>query len=362
MRCAMLAIVLAGCFSLPSDDGTGFLCQIEPVCGDGFTCLNERCVAAPRSFLFLEFPDQEPPDEPLDNFPLLVRLDGEKARRALMRDDASDLRFTALDGTVLAHELDTVTDTEVTAWVRVPQIAGRDTILRVEYGQAEPAPALAPEMVWSDDYAAVFHFTGDSVRDSTAHHRDGTAAGLTMPATALIGGGREFMSPGFMEIAAFDLGSFTISGWIYEKRAEGFSTLAARQQTNDKENDFWIGNDHGMYAAYPAGVNAIQGSASKLAQYVRLAVTVGSTGAKLYVNGDAPAVTNVGTFNPTNQNPIFLGADRDTAQAAPDVSFLDGVLDEVRIETVERTRVWIHADYLSQSGGLIRYGEILRPD
>lgn len=369
MRGAIVSLALTGCFSLPSDEGTRFSCPTEPACPDGFTCLNQRCVATPRSFLFLDFRGAGAPDEDLDHFPLLVKLAAPHAQRDKMRDDASDLRFTTLDGTVLAHELDTITDTEVIAWVRVPLLQGNDTILRVDYGQATLPPALAPETVWSDRYAAVFHFTGDSLRDSTANHHDGRAIGSTMSTAGSIGGGRSFQNPSAVELAAIDLDAFTISGWMYQEMAEGgYNTLAARQRTTTPDNDFWLGerlhegvHAYVVQAAATTGVPELPASASKFARFVRLAATASSTGVNLYVDDDAPT-TKAEAFRPGNQNRIFLGADRDMTGTGPDTAFFDGVLDEVRIETAERSPAWLRADYLSQSDALITYGPVLGTD
>ena len=56
-----------------------------------------------------------------------------------------------------------------------------------------------------------------------------------------------------------------------------------------------------------------------------------------------------------NEKPIVLGADNNNDAALPDSDFLDGRLDEVRIETVARSQEWLRIDYLSMTDQLIRY-------
>lgn len=63
--------------------------------------------------------------------------------------------------------------------------------------------------------------------------------------------------------------------------------------------------------------------------------------------------------------PIYLGCDRNnnlmmTPPGVPDRDFLDGRLDEIRIERTTRSQAWITADVVSMRDQLISYGPIER--
>jgi hypothetical protein len=60
-----------------------------------------------------------------------------------------------------------------------------------------------------------------------------------------------------------------------------------------------------------------------------------------------------------SRRPIYLGADDDElAGPPPPDDLLDGVLDEVRLEHVERPDDWVLIDDLAMRDALISYGAI----
>ena len=66
--------------------------------------------------------------ETLTDFPGLVILNSSNIDYAQTKDDGSDLRFFAADGTPLAYEIDQWNEAgDSSVWVRVPQIAGNSS-------------------------------------------------------------------------------------------------------------------------------------------------------------------------------------------------------------------------------------------
>lgn len=309
--------------------------------------------------------------EPLVDFPLLVRLAGEHLDRTQLQSDARNLEFH-LDGARLAYEIESAGD-PVLAWVRVPALSGTNLAIRVGYGAGTAAAASEP--VWSAAYAAVFHLAEPSgpPRDATGHY--GAAAIAEIGATPIaaapgqIGGGRGFQSMRnhAVQIDAVDLmySAFTVSGWMFELAPPAtYHALVTREHDRGADNFFWIGDHTGNYFGEVyrtnGGLTLDSNKTAAIDTWVHLALTATSAGvdskATLLINGVVDVVQSVdGLPPPGTERPIVLGADNNAGGPEPGVDWLDGRLDEVRIETVARSAGWVRADYLSMTDQLIRY-------
>ena len=94
--------------------------------------------------------------------PVLVKLDPSRIDYALVQPNGADLRFIDADNTTqLNYEVASWNPGGVsTVWVRVPQIDANsinDSITLYYNNPAAPA-AQNPPLVWSNGYAAVWHF------------------------------------------------------------------------------------------------------------------------------------------------------------------------------------------------------------
>jgi biopolymer transport protein ExbB len=82
----------------------------------------------------------------VEQFPLLVRLHGDTFDFSQAAADGADLRFSAADGTPLAHEIESWDATRGAAavWVRVPRIEGNAVQeLRLHWGNPAAASRTA---------------------------------------------------------------------------------------------------------------------------------------------------------------------------------------------------------------------------
>ena len=309
--------------------------------------------------------------EQLIDFPLLVRLDSEHLDRTQLQPDARNLEFH-LDGMELAYEIEDAGD-PVLAWVRVPMLSGSGLAIRVGYGAG--TAAAASQQVWSPSYEAVFHLAESSgpPRDATGHYAEASIAEIGSPPIAAvggqIGGGRGFQSGRrhAVQIDAANLmySAFTVSGWMYELGLPtAYHALVTREHDKSADNFFWIGDHAGSYfgEVYRSkGGLALNSNKPGMAKtWVHLALTATSEGvnsrATLFINGMEDVFQSVdGLPPPGTERPIVLGADNNSGDPEPGVDLLDGSLDEVRIETVARSREWVRADYLSMTDQLIRY-------
>jgi hypothetical protein len=325
----------------------------------------------PHSALLLHL-DRSDVQEPLIDFPLLVQLDDQHLDRSRLRDDARDLQFT-LDGQPLAYEIEdpgAPGGPPVIAWVRLPKLFGRDTTIRVDHGGGEPTVESSMP-VWSASYAAVFHLAeaAGSTRDATGHYPGSSVTEVgapgPSPAPGWISGGRAFVSTSrnAIQVDARDLmySPFTVSGWLYETmRPQGFHALVSREHESAGANAFWIGDQGGTYQGelFDTAEQFVKSNvAAKLGQWVHLALTATSSVATLYIDGVVVQTSGplAGFPAPTRLNPIVLGADNNSATSMPNSDFLDGRLDEVRVETVARPAEWLRVDHLSMTDQLIRY-------
>ena len=310
------------------------------------------------------------PGEALVDFPLLVVLDDNRVDRARLLGDASNLAFVADDGRPLAREIEASGapgGPPLVAWVRVPLIVGATTTISVRY-DGSPAPASD---VWDESYAAVWHMGGPGpLVDSTANHRDGVAAG-THAVDGVIGPARAFdvaqqdciVVPG---LAGVPLPALTAMGWLrfHAPPADGYEVVVTRELGDGGHDDFFVG----VHGASPfADVTVAPGADASAGgpdigvnDWHHLAMTF--DGARLAFALDGTIRSSEPAPGPltTSPGPVYLGCDRDnnsgtTPPGEADNIYLDGELDEVRVETVARSPAWLAYDVAAMQDRVIRY-------
>ena len=130
----------------------------------------------------------------LTGFPLLVRLSAARQPWFNPADcgaNGADLRFALADGTLLAHEIDTWSESgESVVWVNLPTLTA-STEIKAYWGVKDSslAPAVTASDTWSD-YIAVYHLgEGDKYAyDSSANGYTATnAAAVSLGANPPVG-------------------------------------------------------------------------------------------------------------------------------------------------------------------------------
>lgn len=327
--------------------------------------------------LSVDFRGRFAPSEELLDVPLLVVLDDRRARRERMQPDASDLRFYDATGKLLPHELEQVGSpggAPLIAWVRVPRLTGASTKLAARYGGT--AEAAATDSVWSSAFAAVWHFderAGSPARDATGRGHHGTLLGTSLGA-GLIGPARKFVATKRDAIVVADSADLTfeqvtLSAWVQFATSPGnlYYTAISRQLRDGGENELFLSN----YAntingeiATSEGSFAHSGSTLQVGQWLHLAAVYDGASLTLYLNGLRDAARAAVGGLARTANPIFLGADRNSAitpAGKPDDDFLDGLLDEVRVENVARSPAWMAAADLIMRDEAITYEAVAGP-
>ena len=377
-RCAARGSALAARRS----SSLAMLLAIALACGCGRIDFEGQGAFEPTGYaawstLAVTLPPQRSSAEPLVDFPLLVVLDDSRARRDLMSPDGADLRFFDASGQLLAHELEQVGApgaAPLLAWVRLPRVDGTSLALIAAYGGAVQAPraALSP---WSKEFAAVWHFDETalaSARDATGTGHTGAARGTRLTA-GLIGQGRAFTAAAKDAVVVADapeltFETFTISAWTRYDKPPGqlYFTSMSRQFNAFGENELFLSNFAGKAnaeIATTAGSFVTSGGALPLSRWVHLAAVYDGVALTLYVDGRPSASLPASGRPARTANPLFLGADRNngsgnTPPGVPDADFLDGALDEVRVERTARSAAWQEASYLAMQDQAISYGPV----
>jgi hypothetical protein len=255
-------------------------------------------------------------------------------------------------------------------WSRgyVPEIVGTSTTLTVELGGTLPAPST--DSVWSSSYEAVYHLSNGAI-DATVNHHDGAAFSASNPIVTDSGriascqsfanGANAYVIP---DSAALDLPQLTVSGWIQSNVTNSFRTLVGRSVMASNFDDFWLGTHNGKQRVevtwIPTTDVGFDTGTVSAATWTHLAMTASSSELTPYVDGVVGA-----QMKPTGANvqhdptPILIGADEESS-TIPNANFLDGAVDEIRIEHGVRSAPWIHYDDQAQRDLVITYGPVER--
>ena len=160
---------------------------------------------------------------------MLIVLNSSNIDYTQTKNDGSDLRFFAADGTPLAYEIEQWNEGgDSSVWVRVPQITGSSNSdsIWMYYGNNAAEPGETSGGVWDSNFVGVWHLneeqTGSSgavvYKDSTSYGNDGLDWVAATGQEGQVTDGQEFGANDWIEIAhdaSLDLrDSMTISFWI----------------------------------------------------------------------------------------------------------------------------------------------------
>jgi hypothetical protein len=302
----------------------------------------------------------------LEDFPVYVALtDASLAAHAAA--DGSDIYFTADDGTaVLDHEIQRwdAGGGVLQAWVRLPALDDvKDTTIYLHYGDATAAVAPNPAGVWKNGFVMVWHLEqapsnqADVIRDSLGV-RHGTTGGLSagdLVASAL---GRGLRFSGGNDEVTFSnplLGStpHTISAWVDQGATVDNDALivlgtGSCRQARWFHTRFGVGNAENVAAGFYCDDWLDPGFSVVGQGWTLVHWTFGGNDeSRLYRDGALAA----GPFQHDNPPATQGGSGRlGNASAAFGQNMgLHGVVDEVRISTIERDPAWIATEFANQS-------------
>jgi hypothetical protein len=268
-------------------------------------------------------------------------------------------------GNALPTELD-----DDIAWARVSLPPATIVTLQVGFG---PVPAQ-PGPVWADTYEGVWHLSGGvNVHDSSIHARLGVAVG-TATKVGMLGKARTFGGTiadyiTVVTAAPIALSTMTASAWVNFSTVPvgtDFVSLLTREHLDTASDDFYLGADPNGYPIGNVWTNQSYSSAYNTAlstgYWVHLVTVYDGSSVTVYEDtvSATPTVVVAGAVSATNAV-LYLGCDRNNftgvePPAVPDTNYLDGALDEVRLESVARPPDWLGFEDHAMRDQVITYG------
>jgi len=318
--------------------------------------------------------------ENLTNFPVLVKLTNSNFDFSKAQSSGQDLRFVDADNsTQLSHEIEYYDTTGETAviWVKIPQIDGSSNtdFIYMYYGNAAAADGQNITDVWSNNFAAVYHFAEQNgyYQDSTSNNNDANTQQVTsrdnMDANGLgyypkfVAASGDYVGVPDDTSLQFGSGDFTILVRANASSDLTDTDLIRKGSTNTADPDSWWKLEWGTNVTNQVRWEVRVSGTAKQAKYTKTPDgnwhnfwgTRDTTNnlVELFIDGSQVASVEgiSGSVDPTTSTNIGIGS-KDTY----DDDHFNGYLDDVRFSNTLRSADWIAAQHLSLENTFITYG------
>jgi autotransporter-associated beta strand protein len=325
--------------------------------------------------------------EVLTNFPVLIVLNKSISGFDYQQFSAgsADLRFKSGDGaTNLNYEMDTWNPRgDSMVWVQVPRFTNNCSIIASwgNLANTNPPACTTNGATWTTNFLAVWHLNQtppDDMLDSTTNNNDAVSTNILVASQVdgLIGDSLDFDgADNWLNVSnttplKLTGGRFTLSAWV-NLYAANTGVIMAKGRNGGSWDSWFLGagSNYGAdfnanptnrlcvgfrYGSGPGNlVLASQTSNVTLSNWVSVVGTLDGANLTLYVNGQPNAVTPA-TQSPYNiSEQVWIGADLNR-------NYLNGQLDELRVETVARSSNWIWAAYqnVASNAAFASYGAV----
>jgi hypothetical protein len=298
------------------------------------------------------------------NFPILIRLNTGNFDFSQSQPGGADIRFTKKDNTPEPYEIERWDAASQLAeiWVRVDTVYGSDSMqsLTMYWGNPDAANESNDPAVFntSNGFIGVWHMSEDpsagtgSIKDRTANAHNATPYGSMTAANSVDGavgkalafdGTNDYLNAGNVSVP----GNYSVGLWVL------LDTLGDYQRfiTKDSSYTLWYDKDSVSVRMehMPAGSwwrGLLQDGGTRVpmttgAWYYFVGSFDGAE-VRLYANGAEASVSGpISAIPRTNSKPVTLG--QSTGH-----SFVNGIMDEIRIEGTARSADWIHLCYMNQ--------------
>lgn len=301
------------------------------------------------------------------DFPLAVKFDSATFNFSTAGADGNDIVFTKANGDVLPCDVELwdAAGKRAVVWVNIDTIySGRDDQhIIMHWGDLQNANRTTGSGVFdtADGFAAVWHMNDDpqsgeaSIMDRTVNGYNGTPSSSMTSASVVsgkIGNALNFNGVSdSIDAGQLDIGSrYSMSLWINAADLRGKSK---RFIWKDSSYTFWYdATGYGVRAEHFTDSLVWRGMYQDGSHFCRLdtaewyylSVTYDGEKIRLFVNGNlSDSTENISDIPRRSSKPLSIGGRSD--------EFVKGIIDEVRIERVARSAVWIKLCYLSQKQG-----------
>lgn len=302
--------------------------------------------------------------EPLDDIPVLVKLDQSRIDYNTTQNLGQDLRFMTPDfSQSLAFEIEKWQPFGTSyVWVKVPRIepqgqAGAE--FWMVYGNPGVGPGEQPAAVWSNGYVSVHHFDGD-LADATGNGHDGVTS--TPPSATddgAIAGAMSFN--GLDQFVAlpqeqdFDFTDrMSVSVFIRVQSftrtwqaviAKGDTAWRVHRNENNNHLAFDNNDEDGI-------VNHNGNSRVDNGIWHHVLATYDGETKRLFVDGSQDFSRNYDEDMNRNDHPVSIGENNEQTNR-----WFQGEIDELRISSVPRSASWATAQHRSMTDdGFVIFG------
>ena len=300
------------------------------------------------------------------NFTVLVNLTTDSNLANHTKSNGGDILFTSSDGvTKLSHEIEKFDHStgQLVAWVKIPTLSyTANTVLYMYYGNSDASNQWATDgSAWDSSYKGIWHLNNDpsgsapQLKDSTSNANDGTFSGSMTSGDQVPGkidGSTDFDgSNDYAETSTVNsLGvgtTLTLSTWVnFRSSDSNWNAIASRIKKTANNDGYWLGLINNKFRAFvgPCCTNYIDTTLSYSTEAWHYVVLKSDgTNYAIYVDGQkASSDKSVGSIPVSNESARF-------AYSISSGQVFNGVMDELRISSVNRSVDWMTTEYNNQN-------------
>ncbi|NLB55900.1 MAG: DUF2341 domain-containing protein, partial [Lentisphaerae bacterium] len=291
----------------------------------------------------------------LTDFPALIVLEETDLGAGFYYDDFlslpyNDLRFTKDDKvTPLIFEVDSwEPEGKSYVWVRIPELTSSTTIYMF-WGKENmrALPFMTDGSVWNEDFLGVWHMNDDTettIRDSTMNPFNGIKKEINNPleVDSVVGKGQKF-DVNYIDLTGMtdQTQTYTISMWINGERSGSY--MFPFDIESGRILVAWGSSTAGQIAIHDGGWKNF-GSTPPTNVWHHIAFQLDATFSTMtmYLNGEQYE-SSLPYSRRSIGGKIAFGSSSNFRER-----FFPGILDEVRISTILRSRDWIWACWKNQ--------------
>lgn len=298
-------------------------------------------------------------DQDISNFTMVVLLNQTNFDFSHSNTDGNDIRFINESLDLLPYERvkHNATSMKAEYWVKVPQVhSDVDTVLYMYYTTDDKTDGANPDIVWDNNFIAVYHMDEASPRDSSAYGNDATGygtnvvSGIVDTALKFEQGNNDYVDVADGGVSDFDItGSFTIMFWVQCNLGGDCTNVGLVGKWKNNVGYLTILDASGRPDAYldAGNGNALSPDAISLTttwHHIVAVFDLPNTDLYIYVDGKLKAVDTTATTVTASNDPFEIGR-----YAGSTTVDLGGNIDEVRVSNRTRGSAWINASYRNQN-------------
>ena len=283
----------------------------------------------------------------LVNFPVLISC-GDSNLKLRADEAGDDIVFVSYQDntTVCPHEIESYSNGDLTAWVRIPRLASSEaTKLWMYYNNSACSNQENKTGVWDDDFVGVWHLH-NGFNDSTAYWNNGTKIGSPTLITGKIG--NSYFFDGDVDAVnishnlSLRIDDYTIECWIDAASVQNnWAGIVGKHYQTNNEYMFQLDGEGDDVIMYHAGsqwdTNIDLTDIDDNWRYLLL--TRNDNTETSYLNGIQRGQSTFAT-DPDQSSEGNLTFCQERAGIG-----LNASLDEVRISSIARNESWIQTTY-----------------